>query len=515
MESTSESSAGAGGASRLFTDFLYDFEKVRAYYRFSGLKSVSYRESAAAIQCADEHRRRLVEALREQNGECPALDLLARPGTCVVATGQQVGLFSGPAYTIYKALTAARLARDLTQQGAPAVPVFWLATEDHDLEEVDHCWVFGQDHQPLRIEAACEGAPGQPVGGVTITGNPVERLREALEGLPFAAEVLELTGAAYGSGRTLGSAFSRLLRGLLGAYGLIHLDPLRPAIRELAAPMLAQAAARAPELVNLLLERNRELESAGYHAQVRVEPSSSLLFTLEGGRRTPLRLKDGGGPAAGQPALLSPNALLRPVVQDYLLPTVAVVMGPAEVAYMAQAEVLYRSLLGRQPVVVSRASFTLADARSAKLMERYRFSLSDLAAGEEELRSRIAGCLVPGGLKRSLEEAAADTADRLERLRAEIAGFDPSLAEAAGRSRRKILYQMSKLERKVAREALRRDERAGREAAGLYGLLYPRRQPQERIYSILPFLAKHGMGLIETVYENLRWDKPGHHVLVV
>ncbi|HSW48574.1 MAG TPA: bacillithiol biosynthesis BshC, partial [Bryobacteraceae bacterium] len=164
MPSLSESGAGLSGASRLFTDFLHDFEKVRAYYHFSGLESVSYRDSAAAVRYPDEHRRRLVEALAEQNGESPALDLLARPGTFVVATGQQVGLLSGPAYTVYKALTAARLARELTERGLPAVPVFWLATEDHDLEEVNHCWVFGQDHLPLRIEARCGGAPGQPVG---------------------------------------------------------------------------------------------------------------------------------------------------------------------------------------------------------------------------------------------------------------------------------------------------------------------------------------------------------------
>jgi bacillithiol synthase len=507
--------ASPAGVSRLFADFLYDFEKVRGFYHLPSLESISYQTSADAVRCSDEHRARLLEALREQNGDCPALDLLARPGTFVVATGQQVGLFSGPVYTIYKALTAVRLAQELTARGIPAVPVFWLATEDHDLEEVNHCWVFGPGHQPLRIDAASEGEPQEPVGRIPIKGNPVSRLREVLDDFPFAGEVMQLAEEAYRPGCTFGEAFAGLLKGLLGAYGLLYLDPLRPAIRELAAPILSEAAARAPSLVDLLLERNRDLEAAGYHAQVRVEPGNSLLFTLEGGRRSPLRMKGGHVPAVQRPEDLSPNALLRPVVQDFLLPTVATVMGPAEVAYMAQSEVLYRALLGRQPVVVSRASFTLVDARCAKLMERYRLSLSDLAGGEDDLRARIAGSLVPNGLKRSLEETAAVTGNQFERLRAELAGFDPTLAEAMDRSRQKILYQVQKLERKAAREALRRDQRAGEEAAHLHAMLYPRRQPQERLYCIMPFLAKHGKGLIATVYQNIRLASPDHQMLFV
>ena len=501
--------------SRLFADFLYNFEKVRNFYHLSPIESSSYAVAAGAVQCSDEHRARLVEALREQNEECPALDLLARPGTVVVATGQQVGLFSGPAYTIYKALTAARLAEVLKAQDIPAVPLFWLATEDHDLAEVNHCWVFNSRHQPARIDAASGGNPQQPVGGIPITGDPVEQLRDALGDFPFAGEVLELAGETYRPGRTFGEAFSGLLKKLLGGYGLLHLDPLRPAIRKLAAPILGEAAARAPELVDLLLERNQALEAAGYHAQVLVEPDSTLLFTLEGGRRTPLRKRGGAVPVIDRPEDLSPNALLRPVVQDYLLPTVATVMGPAEVAYMAQSEVLYRSLLGRQPVVVNRASFTLADARCAKLLARYQLSLADLAEGEEPLRARFAAHLVPAGIRRSLEDASAATGERLELLRAELAGFDPTLAEAMDRSRRKILYQVRKLERKVAREAMRRDQRAGEEASHLYALLYPRRQPQERVYSILPLLAKHGTGMLETVYQNIHPGRTEHQMLVL
>jgi uncharacterized protein YllA (UPF0747 family) len=503
------------GTSRLFSDFLYDFAKVRSFYALDPREPASYVSAAASLRYPVERRAALVEALRKQNGEHPSLALLARPGTCVVATGQQVGLFTGPAYTIYKALTAAKLARRLTEQGIPSAPVFWLATEDHDFDEIDHCWVFDATSQPVRIEAGGAGHSQEPAGWIPIGGNPVEDLRRALADLPFAGQVMALAEGACAPGCTFGQAFTHLLQSLLSSYGLLYLDPLQPEMRELAAPLLGRAMESAPELAGLALQRNQELETAGYHAQVHVEPQSSLMFLLEDGRRLPLVGRDGGGPAAARAEDLSPNALLRPVVQDYMLPTVASVMGPAEVAYMAQAQVLYRALQERMPVVVPRSSFTLVDSHAARLLGRYGLSLDGLFGGEEALRERIARKLVPPLLGRRLEDAAAEADSQADRLQADLMSFDPTLAEAMERSRRKILYQLTKIERKVSREALRRNQRASEEAARLYWLLYPERRLQERFYSILPFLAKHGLGLVDTIYENVRLNSPDHQLLPI
>jgi bacillithiol biosynthesis cysteine-adding enzyme BshC len=512
-------------ASRLFLDFLYDFDRVRDFYAFAPRESSSYASAAAALQYPLERRAALVDALRKQNGEHASLDLLAHPGTWVVATGQQVGLFTGPAYAIYKALTAARLARQLTEQGLPSVPVFWLASEDHDLDEVNHCWVFDSTHRPLRIEAGGDGHSQEPVGRIPISGSPAEDLRQALRDLPFAGQVMALAEETFVPGRTFGAAFARLLQRLLSSYRLLCLDPLQPEVRELAAPVLGRAVGNAPDLVRLVLERSQVLEAVGYHAQVRVDRESSLLFLLEGGRRLPLLSQDGGFLCGGRrfsaselvdrAADLSPNALLRPVVQDYILPTVASVVGPAEVAYMAQSEVLYRALLDRMPVVVPRASFTLVDRHAARLLGRYGLSLASLFGGEDALRERIARKLIPPLLGRRLEDAAAEANALAERLRADLMSFDPTLAEAMERSRRKILYQLAKIERKVSREALRRNQRAAEEAAYLGRLLYPQKRLQERLYSILPFLAEHGLGLIDTIYENVRLDSPDHQLLLV
>jgi uncharacterized protein YllA (UPF0747 family) len=214
-------------------------------------------------------------------------------------------------------------------------------------------------------------------------------------------------------------------------------------------------------------------------------------------------------------ASLSPNALLRPVAQDSILPTVAYIGGPAELAYLAQSQVIYDRVLGRMPVALPRAGFTLFDEKSAKLMKRFELCLPDFFHGEEHLRERIASKLVPPSLSRIAAETHATTAAALDRLTAALAGFDPTLAASMSNNRKKIEYQLSKIERKIEREALARDERASRGAGYLYGLVYPNKHLQERLYSIVPFLARHGLDLVDRIYENIHLDCPDHRLLTV
>jgi bacillithiol biosynthesis cysteine-adding enzyme BshC len=477
------------------------------------------------VSIPDDRRAALIDALRPRNPGSASLELLAQPGTVAVVTGQQVGLFSGPCYTVYKALTAVRIARTLTDRGIPAVPVFWLATEDHDFAEVNHCWVFDQDNRPAKVQTRRAPVFEQPVGNAVLSSPPVDELREALREFPFGDEVCDMVADAYQPGRTMGEAFSALLKRLLAPYDLIHVDPMEPALRRLAAPALRDTVLAAPELTASLLERNSALAAAGYHAQVHIEEQTSLVFLLENGRRLALRRHEDGyvrngrrftaAELAERAAELSPNALLRPVVQDSLLPTAAYVGGPAEIAYLAQSEVLYRNLLGRMPVAFPRSGFTLLDSRSRKLMARYGLSLADFFHGEDVLRERIAARLIPPTLAQTITTARNSVEGAVHRLGADIAAFDPTLAAALEKSRAKILYQFAKSERKIGREMLARDERAAADAAWLYGLVFPERHLQERLYSIIPFLAKHGPDLIGQVYESVKLECPDHQLAAV
>ena len=504
------------GSSRLFTDLLYHFDKVADFYDHAPLDLESYKK-AAQFDFPAARRAELVEALAEQNPGNPSLKTLAEAGTMAVVTGQQVGLFSGPAYTLYKVLTAVRLAQHLSRNGIPSVPVFWLATEDHDLPEINQAWSFGADQQPVGLTSSAVNPKLGPVGGIAIPDPPLAELRKTLMEFPFGEEIASLVESAYLPGASFGDSFRKLLGDLLKPYGVLFLDPMRPAIRELMAPLLAHAAGMLPKLMASLTGRNAELETRGYHAQVHVDADTSLFFVLEDGKRVPLR-KFGPGKLEDlktRPESLSPNALLRPVMQDYMLPTVAYVGGPAELAYFAQSQVLYHALLGRMPVIVPRAFFTLLDARASKMLERYQISIADFHPGMQALKERMAARLVPTELSSDVANSKETVTKAIDKLASQLMGFDPSLAKALTRSRAKIVYQMEKMESKTAREALRRDDRAGADAVLLAGLIYPHSHLQERYYSILPFLAKYGPDLVGTIHDSIVIGCADHQLLVL
>jgi uncharacterized protein YllA (UPF0747 family) len=267
------------------------------------------------------------------------------------------------------------------------------------------------------------------------------------------------------------------------------------------------------------------LEAAGYHTQVFIDKDSSLLFLLDQGRRTAIRwsgesfqIRDRIYSREDLKTLatqLSPNALLRPVMQDYLLPTASYVGGPAEIAYFAQGQVLYDNLLGRMPVIYPRNGFTLLDTRATKLLERYGMRVPDLFDYDEKVKGRLAAKLVPENLTARMTALESTTSDALAWLQADLRRFDPTLEAAAQKSSAKMLYQLAKLSKKTARETLRRDEQATKDAAYLTNLIYPHRRLQERFYSMLPFLAQHGFDLPQRLLGEVQLSCADHMVRTV
>jgi bacillithiol biosynthesis cysteine-adding enzyme BshC len=513
------------GVSRLFADHQYHFDRVAKFYSGSPCDFESYRKAAASLAYPAERRAAVVGALRRQNGDSAALDELAREGTVAVVTGQQVGLFSGPAYSIYKALTAIRLAARLTESGIRAVPVFWLATEDHDFAEVNEAWIFDDQFHPVRLQSPQTVTGHRPVGTLPLDGLPWEELDAAFATLPFGAEAAALAREAYQPGRTWGEAFRALFEILLAPLEIIFFDPLDGELRQVAAPLLSDAVRSADVLGRNLLERNAELERAGYHAQVHFEPSTSLFFLLDGGERITLRRQNGSYVAPGRrhsadelggmADRLSPNALLRPVMQDYLLPTAAYIGGPAELAYLAQASVIYDQLLGHMPVAASRSGFTIVDEHARRVMTRYSVSLAEVLAGGDTVRQRISHALVPPHVLAQTERARAAAESALASLETELRSFDPTLAEAAAKRRAKILHHFETIGAKTGREALRRNERAAREAAYLSNSVLPHGHLQERFYSGLALYARFGPELVRELYGRVQLDCPDHQIVYV
>lgn len=511
--------------SKLFADLVYHFERVQDLYPWAPNNLNDIAAAAAQVSLPDDRRAAMIRAIRPLNDGNPALDKLALPGTVAVVTGQQAGLFSGPAYSVYKALTAIRIAADLEARGVPAVPVFWVATEDHDFAEIDHVWVFGGDHHPTRLKVTEPEHQGpRPVGGVPLVDIPLEQLRQVLSGLPFGEEAYELVARAYQPGETVGSAFIRLMQELFAPWGLLFIDPMTQALRDVAAPLLREVVLNMGDLTQAVISKSRALQSRGYHAQVLVDSKTSLVFLLEDGKRLALRRGDGfshlsqkwsAQELADRAEHLSPNALLRPVVQDYFLPTAAYVGGPAELAYLAQSRPLYETLLGRQPVAFPRTGFTLADERLGKRMGRYGLVPQDLFVPERDLYARIAKRLIPSGLQMRIDQTNASVRHALDLLGNDLAGFDKSMLKALDTSRRKIEYQAAKIGQKTATQMMRRDEQAQRDAHMLYDLVFPHRHLQERLYSIVPMMAKFGPGLIADLYSHVQTECPDHQFAII
>ncbi|MCB1021797.1 MAG: bacillithiol biosynthesis cysteine-adding enzyme BshC [Acidobacteria bacterium] len=521
------------GSSRIFLDLLYHYDRVQDLYAHPPtLEGIE--QAAGRIDYPDERRAEVVAALRAQNTDTGAaveanLDKLAQPGTVVIATGQQVGLLGGPAFATYKALTAVRYAAALEERGIPAVPVFWLATEDHDLDEVSVAALLDRNSHEMDMRVSSDAAPGAPAGPAPVRGLSLEDLRAAVEGMDFSAETLAIAEAAYGGEPTFGDGFKALWRKLFADRGLILLDPLDPALRRVASPVLRQALDERAEVAADLAERGADLEARGYHQQVAAPADGVLLFRFENGKRTPLRYESGAYKAGrhsythaelqalleSEPEQFSPNALLRPVVQDFLLPTAALIGGPAELAYWAQSAVLYDRLLGRMPAALHRASFTLLDSRSSKLLAKYGLTLRDCMTYEAELRQRMAAHLTPPDLSAQFERQGKAVDRALADLRGSLEAFDPTLVEALDRSARKIRYQFEKIQGKTSREIMRRDERSSDDADRLIAWLYPHRGQQERRYSILSFQARFGERLYAEIYDAIRPECADHQALVI
>jgi bacillithiol biosynthesis cysteine-adding enzyme BshC len=519
--------------SKLFAAFLEDFSRVASFYdhppTLEGMQA-AVREG----NYPTELRRAVAEVLREQNrrfgsdaATLACLDRLAA-GAVAVVTGQQVGLFGGPAFSFYKALTAIALAQKLCARGVDAVPVFWLATEDHDLAEVNHSDWLDTQGELRRIEVPAPDAAGRRVGEILL-GAPVTAAVESATALLRGPAVEEIGGAlreAYRPGESFGSSFGKLFARLLRGRGMILLDPLDARLHRLALPVYRRALEECGALGRDLVLRGKALEKAGFHAQVKVTEPGTLLFFNVAGQRFPLRPRNGGFSAGrfnfsaqeirdaleATPEAVSANVLLRPVVQDTLLPTAAYVGGPAEIAYFAQCQVVYRRLIGRMPAVLPRAGFTLVEPHVANLLKKYRLEVADVWRGRQHLRAVMDRQALPRDLARQFSSGEKTLRGLLARLRKPVGKLDRTLLGALDTAERKILHQFLKLRGKAGRAEGFRSGLIERHERILLNSLYPHHAPQERGLGLPPFLSAHGLDLLDALAARAM-DSREHHVM--
>ena len=528
---------------RLFLEYLKDPVALRKYYP----SAVRYHHELAqrvpeVLSAYPAHRNKVCDALAAMNQRWGAgdatlknIDLLRESDCIAVVSGQQAGLFTGPLYTVYKALAAVKLAGCLQQRETKAVPVFWIAAEDHDFAEVAKAEFIARDCQLESVDVSADlHREGQPVGQVVLDASidtVVDQLFELLPNSEFADDMKKLVKNAWQPGRGFVESFATMMTSLLGRYGLIFLDPLDPELKKIAAPLYSEAARRAPEIASALEERSKELERDGYHAQVLATANSFPLFLHddEGGRHAVQRLENGKYKAKDikqeytaeelatlaleNPQKFSPNVTLRAVVQDYLLPTLTYYGGAAEIAYFAQTAEVYRVLQRPATPILPRSSLTMIERHAGRVLERYDLSLKDFFEGLEPVIKRVVEEHLGADTAKLFSKAEQNMNNELDRLRQELATIDPTLAGALDTGRKKINYQLDGLRTRFIRAQMTRDEAAHRQLQRVFDQLYPGKDLQERHINITSLLARHGTYVIEWIFNAINLGSEDHQVV--
>jgi bacillithiol biosynthesis cysteine-adding enzyme BshC len=529
--------------SRLFLDYLRDPSALRRFYPEAvkhHFDLTERRERVLANYKTD--RGALCDVLARMNRSWGASEntleqiQTLRESDCIaVVSGQQAGLFGGPLYTIYKALSAIKLADCLVQRGIKAVPVFWIATEDHDFVEVATAEIINRDCALTSVSVSSDvHAEGLPVGRVVLNQSITDTVNQMLQALPqneFSEDVGKLLRETYETGGNFGDAFASIMTRLTRERGLILLDPLDSELKRLAAPLYAEAARRAPEIAQAIANRSNELIDAGYHAQVTPSENSFPLFLHdETGARYALtrnangkyQTKSNGKEfsageladwASREPDRFSPNVTLRAVVQDYLLPTIAYYGGSAEIAYFAQTSEVYRLLDRPATPILPRMGLTFVEKHTWRSLERYGVRLQDFFEGVDHVIARVVERYLSKETAATFEHTTETFNDELDKLQDQLRRADPTLADALEKGRRKINYQIDGLRTRFNRSQIARDEAVRRQLEHAFDLLYPHKALQERHINITSFIARHGLYFVDWIFDAIDLESNGHEIV--
>lgn len=527
------------GFRRLAVDYGTSFERLAPFFAGDPAAPETWTRAIEGVRGQTRDRggiRRVLEAqLRRREAPPEALAAAARldeADTVAVVTGQQAGLFGGPLFSLLKAITALKLAHEVTRQhGAPCVAVFWIDAEDHDWDEIRSCTVLGDGLDARTISLPATAATDHTPAGARRLDASVEvalsELETALSHTEFTGPLLDSLRQAYRSGVTMAEAFGRWMDAQLGSHGLIVFDASDPDAKPLVAELFGRELESPGQTAQLAADAGAGLERAGYEAQVTPQPNSVALFRLDGGRHA-IKVQDDGrltwdestdtsaalaADARARPTAYSPNVLLRPVVQDTLFPTVAYVAGPSELAYLGQLGRVYERFGVARPIMYPRATASLLDAGVARFLRRYTVSFESLQPQDEQALNSLLESQLPARVETSFADATTAVRERLAAVIDAVAAVDPTL-QGAGRS---TLGRMEKdlgtLHGKVIQAAKRRDDTIRRQFGRAQALSFPRGVLQERGVGFVHFLNLYGPALIDRLVADLPLE-PGRHWLL-
>jgi len=527
------------GISPLAATYARDFGALEHFFAGNPAEPAAWRRAIAARQRPTKSSNPITcilqEQLRARNSPASTLEMAARlddPRAVAVVTGQQAGLFGGPLYTLLKAISVVRLARSVERTyGVPALPIFWVDAEDHDLDEIRSCHILDADLKPTSVSLPISSPAGTPAGAVIIDtkiDTVIDEISSTLPQTDFTEELITNLRRAYAPGVRLVDGFASWLDRQLGELGLVVFDASDPQAKPLVADLFERELRSPGTTTDLARSSGNRLQESGFHAQVKPADGSTALFLLDSARRS-IRRHGSDFQVENEelstdtilerhrvdPTCLSPNVLLRPVVQDRLFPTVCYVAGPNELAYLGQLRTVYAHFNVPMPLITQRLSASVVDTAVLKFLHRQNIALEELQPRDEAALNRLLGAQLPDAVERAMSAVEHAVDDHMTTLSTEVATVDPTLSGAAESTRGRVNRDLSNFRNKVVQAAKRRDQTLRRQFSRAQDQLFPGGVLQERAVSNLYFLNRYGPALTTYLANDPTLDTAHHWVISV
>jgi bacillithiol biosynthesis cysteine-adding enzyme BshC len=529
---------------RLYVDYLYHFDKLKQYYATDFHDRKSWKKVIAETASRLIDRSTLVRILTEQNKDIHCgiktlanIDLLGNENTVAIVTGQQLGLLTGPLYTLYKTITAIQLAEKLTSEYPDYnfVPVFWVEGEDHDFEEVNHAFTISPLNQIAKIEYLPGGKPLErnpgPVANIAFDEfieHSLSTLESSLQETEFKASLIAEVRAHYKAGTTFAKAFLGLMNRYFEDSGIVFLNPMHPEFKQILKPIFQKEISSVTKISQLVIDKSAELEEH-YHAQIKSKPLNLFLFHKDGryhieprendfslkGTRRFLSKEEISSLVDQSPELFSPNVVLRPICQDTLLPTLAYVAGPSEIAYFAQLKPIYELFNVPMPIIYPRATATIIEEKSKSILEKYQIEIEQIFSGIEPILMKISEQGSEVKVDALFESISKTVHETIQEARFGIQQIDATLAGSVDSTIAKIDSYLAVLKDKTQKAQLRRQEVSVRQVQKAALVLRPNDNFQERVLNVTYFLNKYGPDFVKWLSGELSIDRFQHQIIEV
>ena len=520
--------------SKLFKHYTSGDGSINDFFETPPARSESVAESISSFRFQGDREvsvsmlESFNEAYLDSEITKAQIERIKNNDSLTVVTGQQVTLFGGPLYTVYKTITAILYSKRLEREtNRPVVPVFWIADEDHDIDEVSSV-VLPDSHDTTKIAFSHKSYDVAPPASTIELGDELNnvwnQLNDALDQTDFSARLMDDIRACYRSDTTFGESFSKLLMTYFGKHGLLIAGSLNSDVKTSCKHLLKTAVTSQKDITEALDDTTYALKEAGYHDQVQVQPSN-LFYITESGERIKLQFADDAWSIPGkkwteeellssiesQPENFSPNVFLRPILQDYILPVAAYVGGPGEIAYYAQMKRFYKCFGFKMPIILPRFSITLFESAIDRILEKLPFEWQTYRNRIEDLEKEFVEKTESVDIEK-LFGIWRSQIDELSRAkRDEIGEVDPSLKGSVGKAKATYFSELDKLKGKVYRSVKEQENVQLDRIKRIKNNLFPNGNLQEREVAFIYYMNKYGTDLWDRVIDELEDSTPYNH----